>query len=69
MPPAFKPLATISAWILFIAGCANFIITLITLPFDGVTTDEWMHTTAFLVIATISVFLSMVVMKIRQNMG
>ena len=66
MPPIFKALATISAWILFVAGCVNFIITLVTLPIGGVGAEEWIHTAAFLLIATTSIMFSVVAMKLRQ---
>ena len=68
MSPIFKALATTSAWILFVAGCVNFIITLVTLPIGGVTAQEWIHTAAFLLIATISVMFAVVAMKLRQMM-
>lgn len=68
MPPIFKALATISAWILFVGGCINIIITLVTLPIGGVTEREWMHTAAFLGVAVISIALSTVVMKLRKEL-
>ncbi|MFC1593189.1 hypothetical protein ACFL4C_04165 [Candidatus Omnitrophota bacterium] len=66
MPPIFKALATISAWILFVAGCANFVITLVMLPVGGTAAQEWSHTTAFLAIATASIISSAVTMNLRQ---
>ena len=68
MPQVFKALASISAWILFIAGCLNFVVTLVTLPIGGVTAQEWIHTAAFFLIATISVMFAVVAMKLRQMM-
>ena len=69
MPKVFKSLTTISAWILFIAGCLTYIITLVTLFAGGVNTGEWMHTVAFFTFATISIIASVVAMKLRQTMG
>jgi hypothetical protein len=40
MPPIFKALASISAWIIVIAGCLTYVITLITLFAGGVTAGE-----------------------------
>ena len=68
MPDIFKALASISVWILFVAGCANFIITLVTLAIDGVSSEEWEHTAAFLAIATVSILFSVIAMKIRKKM-
>ena len=68
MPPIFKALTTISAWILFITGCLTYVITLITFLAGGVAADEWMHTVAFFTFATISMIASVVAMKLRQTM-
>ncbi len=68
MPSIFKALASISAWILFIAGCLNFVITLVTLPTGGVGAEEWKHTAAFLAIATASILFSVIAMKLRHMM-
>ena len=68
MPPIFKALASTSAWILFIAGCLTYIITLVTLFAGGVAAGEWMHTVAFFTFATISIIASVVAMKLRQTM-
>ena len=69
MPNVFKSLATISAWILFVAGCLTYIITLVTFLAGGVHTEEWMHTVAFFTFATISIIAAVVAMKLRQTMG
>lgn len=68
MPPIFKALASISAWILFIVGCLTYTITLVTLLAGGVAAGEWMHTVAFFTFATISIIASVVAMKLRQMM-
>ena len=68
MPPIFKALTSTSAWILFIAGCLTYFITLVTFFAGGVTADEWMHTVAFFTLATSSIIASVVAMKLRQTM-
>jgi hypothetical protein len=68
MPPIFKALATISAWILFLVGCATYVITIVTLFVGGVAAREWIHTVAFLLIATISMISAVVAMRLRQKM-
>ena len=68
MPPIFKALASISAWLLFIVGCLTYIITLVTLFAGGVGAGEWLHTVAFFTFATISIIASVVAMKLRQTM-
>lgn len=68
MPQIFKALASISAWILFVAGCVNYIITLVTLPAGGVAAEEWMHTAAYLAIATASIIGAVAAMRLRQKM-
>jgi len=68
MPNVFKSLTSISAWILFVAGCLTYIITLVTLFVGGVAAGEWMHTVAFFSLATFSIIASVVAMKLRQTM-
>ena len=68
MSNVFKSLTTISAWILFIAGCLTYIITLVTLFAGGVQSGEWLHTVAFFAFATISIISAVVAMKLRQTM-
>ena len=67
MPPIFKALATITAWILFIGGCISILVT----------TINWLVLVGFIGRPDISAFfgwglgaaeliLAVVVMKLRQ---
>ncbi len=68
MPPIFRALATITAWILFIGGCFSFVIATITW---ATKTDLLEADTAitinFLVIVVWFVA-GVVVMRLRQKM-
>ncbi len=68
MPSYFKALATISVWVLFIAGLGHIGSTFIEWARSGFTTDMWEQQAAFIAIGTVSITLSVVVMKLRQNM-
>ena len=68
MPPIFKALASVSAWILFSVGCLMYLVTLVTFQSGGINDGEWMHTVAFFTFATISLIGSVVAMRLRQMM-
>ena len=70
MPPIFKTLATISAWILFLGGCLGTVATvlswLIKVGFIAIPPVEIM--VAFLT-ATAALVSGVVIMRLRQVMG
>jgi hypothetical protein len=64
MPPVFKTLATIAAWVLFIYGLLAIVGGLIICGMATTAMVGWFH--QFVGIA--SLVLSVVVMKLRQGM-
>jgi hypothetical protein len=68
MPSYFKALATISVWVLFIAGLGyigSSFVDWARLEFEP---EMWKSQAAFCAIGTASVILSVIAMKIRQKM-
>ncbi len=67
--PAFKALASIAAWILFVIGCLGLISRIIVwLTVTGFTgTDTSQLSTDFL-IASVLLVAAVVVMRLRQKM-
>jgi hypothetical protein len=68
MPKIFKALATITAWLLFIAGWVFLISSFIQWAAYGFAPEGWEPQAAFCGIGTASFVLSVVVMKLRQGM-
>jgi hypothetical protein len=64
MPPVFKALATIAAWVLFIYGWLGILGGLVICGMQTAGLVGWLH--AFVGVA--SLVLSVVVMKLRQGM-
>ncbi len=62
MPPVFKALASITAWILFVTGCLS-ILTALPIPFLDYG-GNWQR----LAVGIASLVLSVVVMKIRKTL-
>ena len=62
MPPVFKTLASIVAWILFILGCAGLIHFYVTVGMGE-------PIIACLAISIACLFLSVCAMKLRQMLG
>jgi len=68
MPSYFKALATITAWVLFIAGWGYILSSSAQWVAVGFTTAGWEPQAAFIALGTASFVLSVVVMKLRQGM-
>jgi len=68
MPNIFKALATITAWVLFIAGCGQILSTFAQWAAVGFTTADWESQATFVAIGTASLVLSVVVMLLRKKM-
>jgi hypothetical protein len=66
MPKIFKALATIGAWVLFIAGLGYLVTTLIQWATSGFATGDWQQQAAFNGLGVGSVILSIVAMKLRK---
>jgi hypothetical protein len=64
MPPIFKALASIAAWILFIVGCVGIILPGII----RLTTGEKMGSLVAWGLGIASLTLSVVVMKLRKSL-
>jgi hypothetical protein len=63
MPPVFKALTSITAWILFITGCLT-ILTALPVPFVG-TAGHWQ----LLAVGIVSLILSLVAIKFRRTLN
>ena len=68
MPDKFKALASITAWALFIAGWAHYLSSFVQWSSQGFGPENWQQQAAFVAIGTASFVLSVVVMRLRQNM-
>jgi len=68
MPSYFKALATITAWVLFIAGWGHILSSSMQWAAVGFTTADWEPQAAFIAIGTASFALSVVVMILRKKM-
>jgi len=71
MPPIFKALATITAWILFVFGCLALLSgfgRIIGAVLDLITGPSLRLIGPYLVTGIISLMLSVVTMKLRQGM-
>jgi hypothetical protein len=72
MPPIFKALATISAWVLFISAwlfaLTNLVIGILTGVLFTVGAEGWAEVFAYFVLAIVCTTLSVVVMRLRQKM-
>ena len=70
MPPIFKALATITAWVLFISGLINalstFLMGIITGNLYG--GEPPIHLPIFFLVAVAQLVLAVVVMRLRQKM-
>ena len=64
MPPIFKALSTITAWVLFIYGLLAIVGGLVICGMGAINLVEWLH--QFVGIA--SLVLAVVVMRLRQGM-
>ena len=66
MPNIFKALASISVWVLFIAGLGFLVSSFIPWAASGFGTGAWQQQDAFCGIGTASIILSVVAMKLRK---
>ncbi len=64
MPPIFKALASIAAWVMFISGCVATIVS----PITRIAIGEVFGSLAAWVIGVICLMFSVCVMKLRQMM-
>jgi len=72
MPKQFKPLATVTAWTLFIFGwlfgLGNLVVAINTGILFTVGTKGWAETLGYFCLAIVCLILSVVVMRLRQKM-
>jgi hypothetical protein len=66
VPKVFKTLATITVWVLFIGGWGYILSSFAQWAAAGFAPADWEHQATFVAIGTVSFFLSVVCMKLRQ---
>jgi len=64
MPPIFKSLASITAWILFISGCLGIVLTITA----RITKGDTLEVPIVWGIAVVSLIAAVVAMKLRHTM-